>query len=204
VSANMTDQTVLLFGASGGIGSAVYNTLTSCGYTVISIKKEQVDFTSDCESAVDKLLVDIQPDIVINCVGIFGNNTDNSHNIMSVNFGSNWNLIQHYMKNAPTDPVRIIMLGSISYKQGQKWSMVYSASKAAVFSLWQAAKEYFAGSVVTVDLVNPQRTRTAMTESRYNPNLPYHDPQEVADEILTLIRSNGNSSCVDMTFKNIN
>jgi len=200
----MPDKTVLLFGASGGIGSAVYNTLTTGGYPVISITKEQVNFTSDCQLQVDKLLVDIRPSIVVNCAGIFGNNTDNWHNIMAVNFGSNWNLIQHYMTNASTDPVRIIMLGSISYKQGQKWSMVYSASKAAVFSLWQASKEYFAGSVVTVDLVNPQRTRTAMTESRYNPNLPYHDPQEVADEILALIRSNGNSSCVDMTFKNIN
>jgi short-subunit dehydrogenase len=200
----MPDKTVLLFGASGGIGSAVYNTLTTSGYPVISITKEQVNFTSDCQLQVDKLLVDIRPSIVVNCAGIFGNNTDNWHNIMAVNFGSNWNLIQHYMTNASAHPVRIIMLGSISYKQGQKWSMVYSASKAAVFSLWQAAKEYFAGSVVTVDLVNPQRTRTAMTESRYNPNLPYHDPQEVADEILTLIRSNGNSSCVDMTFKNIN
>jgi short-subunit dehydrogenase len=200
----MPNETVLLFGASGGIGSAVYNTLNICGYSVVSITKEQVNFTSDCQLQVDKLLVDIRPSIVINCAGIFGNNTDNWHNIMAVNFGSNWNLIQHYMTNASTHPVRIIMLGSISYKQGQKWSMVYSASKSAVFSLWQAAKEYFAGSVITVDLVNPQRTRTAMTESRYNPNLPYHDPQEVADEILALIKSNGNSSCINMTFKNVN
>ena len=155
----MSLQTVVLFGANGGIGTAVNKTLTACGYVVVPVTRNQIDFSQDnCQLLVDQILLEHKPSIVINCVGKFGNNDDDLQHIMSINFGSNWNLIRHYMTNVPEHPVRIIMLGSICYNHGRKEYMVYSASKTAMFSLWQGAQDYFAGSSVTVDLINPQRT----------------------------------------------
>ena len=199
----MSTQTVVLFGANGGIGVAVDQLLTAQGYSVVPVTRTRINFAQgDCQAQVDQILCVHQPSIVVNCVGKFGNNNDDLQDIMSINFGSNWNLIRHYMTHTPDHPVRIVMVGSICYNHGRKEYMVYSASKIAVFSLWQGAQDYFAGSQVTVDLINPQRTRTSMTESRYNPNLPYHDPEEVALEILAMIKANGPSRCIETAFKN--
>ena len=156
---------VVLFGASGGIGSAIEKLLISTNYEVISITRSQINFTEPLiENKISKLLTELDPDIVINSAGWFGNNTDPFEEIMSVNFGSNWSIIRHYT-SLPTiiKPVRIIMIGSICYNEGKKKYMVYAASKAALYSLWQGARDYFLDSLLCIDLINPQRTKTKMT-----------------------------------------
>jgi short-subunit dehydrogenase len=92
------------------------------------------------------------------------------------------------------------MLGSIAYRQGRSWAMVYTASKAALYSLWQGARDYFNNAPITIDLVNPQRVLTNMTADRYNPELQYLDPDFVAKKILELIEQNNKSSCIDIEF----
>jgi NAD(P)-dependent dehydrogenase (short-subunit alcohol dehydrogenase family) len=78
--------------------------------------------------------------------------------------------------------------------------MVYSASKAALYSLWQGASAAFADTGVRVDLVNPVRTRTQMV-APFDDKLDYLDPEEVAGCILQLDQCNDPSRCVDITFK---
>ena len=194
---------VVLFGASGGIGSAIEKLLISTNYEVISITRSQINFTEPLiENKISKLLTELDPDIVINSAGWFGNNTDPFEEIMSVNFGSNWSIIRHYT-SLPTiiKPVRIIMIGSICYNEGKKKYMVYAASKAALYSLWQGAKDYFLDSLLCIDLINPQRTKTKMTQGRIDPSLEYHDPIDVAEVILKLVHRTTGSVCVDTQFK---
>lgn len=194
---------VVLFGASGGIGSAIEKLLTSTDYEVISITKSQINFIEPLiENKISKLLNEINPDIVINSAGWFGNNTDAFEEIMSVNFGSNWSIIRHYMLLPKiTKTVRVIMIGSICYNEGKKKYMVYAASKAALYSLWQGAKDYFLDSLLCIDLINPQRTKTKMTQGRIDPSLEYHDPSDVAEAILKLVRRTTGSICIDTQFK---
>lgn len=194
---------VILFGASGGIGSAIEKLLTSSDYDVISIARSQINFTEPLvEKKISKLLNEIEPDVIINSAGWFGNNTDPFDEIMSVNFGSNWSIIRHYMLLPKiTKPVRIIMIGSICYNEGKKKYMVYAASKAALYSLWQGAKDYFLDSLLCVDLINPQRTKTKMTQGRIDPSLKYHDPSDVAGVILKLASRTTGSVCIDTQFK---
>ena len=194
---------VILFGASGGIGSAIEKLLTSSDYDVISIARSQINFTEPLvEKKISKLLNEIEPDVIINSAGWFGNNTDPFDEIMSVNFGSNWSIIRHYMLLPKiTKPVRIIMIGSICYNEGKKKYMVYAASKAALYSLWQGAKDYFLDSFLCVDLINPQRTKTKMTQGRIDPSLKYHDPSDVAGVILKLASRTTGSVCIDTQFK---
>ena len=194
---------VILFGASGGIGSAIETLLTSTGYNVISITRSQINFSEPANGEnISKLLNELDPDIVINSAGWFGNNTDPFEEIMSVNFGSNWSIIRHYMLLPKiTKPVRVIMIGSICYNEGKKKYMVYAASKAALYSLWQGAKDYFLDSLLCIDLINPQRTKTKMTQGRIDPSLEYHDPIDVAEAILKLMHRTTGSVCVDTQFK---
>ena len=194
---------IVLFGASGGIGSAIEKLLTSTDYEVISITKSQINFIEPLiENKISKLLNEINPDIVINSAGWFGNNTDAFEEIMSVNFGSNWSIIRHYMLLPKiTKTVRVIMIGSICYNEGKKKYMVYAASKAALYSLWQGAKDYFLDSSLCIDLINPQRTKTKMTQGRIDPSLEYHDPSDVAEAILKLVRRTTGSICIDTQFK---
>jgi short-subunit dehydrogenase len=117
---------------------------------------------------------------------------------MNINFGSNWSIVQYYLKN--TKSVRIIMVGSSAYKLGRKDYMVYSASKAALYNLWQGAKDAFADTEVRIDLINPVRTRTQMV-APFSDQLDYLEPEEIARCILQLDQRNDPSTSVDITFK---
>jgi short-subunit dehydrogenase len=191
---------IIVFGANGGIGSAVVKNLVDLGYNAISVDCQQIDFSKpDSDEKIYQLLSDINPEIIINAAGVFGSNDQTHHNTIDINFGSNWSIVRYLMKNN-TRPVRFIMLGSIAYRQGRSWAMVYTASKAALYSLWQGARDYFNDTPITIDLVNPQRVLTNMTADRYNPELQYLEPDFVAKKISELIEQNNKSSCIDIEF----
>jgi short-subunit dehydrogenase len=191
---------IIVFGGNGGIGSAVVKNLVDLGHDAISVDCQQIDFSkSDSDQKIYQLLLDINPEIIINAAGVFGSNSQTHHNTIDINFGSNWSIVRYLMKNN-TMPVRFIMIGSIAYRQGRSWAMVYTASKAALYSLWQGARDYFNDTPITIDLVNPQRVLTNMTADRYNPELQYLEPDFVAKKILELIEQNNKSSCIDIEF----
>ena len=76
--------------------------------------------------------------------------------------------------------------------------MLYSASKAALFNLWQGAREHFQGSHVAIDIINPVRTRTSMAPGEPQPG--WLDPEDVAQVVLARLTV-GTSECIDMTYK---
>jgi ribitol-5-phosphate 2-dehydrogenase (NADP+) / D-ribitol-5-phosphate cytidylyltransferase len=192
-------RTVAIFGASGGIGSAVKQSFLDAGYSVIPVGRNLIDFAcADAEAQIQEFLGYAEPNVVVNCAGRFAKNDEPAGATMNINFNSNWAIVQHYL-NAPT-AVRIIMVGSSAYQSGRKDYMVYSASKAALHNLWQGARDAFADTNVRVDLVNPVRTRTQMV-APFDDNLDYLDPEEIAGWILQLDQCNDSSRCVDITFE---
>jgi short-subunit dehydrogenase len=199
----MKKPTVLILGATGGIGSAVRTVFLDHGYRVIPVGRNMLDFDhADSDSKLTELLDGADADVIVNAVGVFINGVQDTHQkTFNVNFGSNWSLIRYYHNICQTSkPVKIIMVGSSSYSFGKSQYPLYSASKAALYNLWQASVDMFAGTNISVDLINPMRTRTRMNADHYNPDLPYHDPKEVAVEILKLSTHHG-SSCVNMTLE---
>jgi len=192
-------KTVVIFGASGGIGSATRQQFLNAGYTVIPVSRSLIDFAGpNAESQIQEFLSVSRPDVVVNCVGKFSTNDEPAGATMTINFNSNWAIVQHYLKNPQA--VRIIMVGSSASKAGKKDYMVYSASKAALLNLWQGAKDAFADTAIKIDLVNPVRTRTKMV-APFNDNLDYLEPKDVARWIINLDQSNNPGKCVDITFK---
>ena len=199
-------RTVVIFGAYGGIGAATAKLFADQGYHVISVGRDYLNFESEqSHSDVAKLLNQAQADVVVNCAGTFINGYTNTHHTtMNVNFGSNWSIISYFMAlKGLSKPTRIVMVGSSSYTSGRQLYPLYSASKAALYNLWESARDYFSGSEIVVDLINPVRTRTKMATAgkEIDPNLDYLEPEQVAEEIFKLVESDSPSTCVDMTFK---
>lgn len=199
----MQKPIALILGATGGIGEATRTAFLDAGYRVIPVGRSMLDFNlPTAEIKLIELLESARAQVIVNASGVFINGaTDSHHKTFDVNFGSNWNIIRYYhaMKDV-SPPVKIIMVGSSSYSSGKVMYPLYSASKAALYNLWQAAVDMFAGTEITVDLINPMRTRTRMNADHYNPELPYHEPKEVAEQILQLAKYDG-SVCIDMNLE---
>lgn len=202
----MTRQAVAIFGASGGIGSAVRHLFDPTKYNIVDVDRAIIDLKlPGADQEIHKFLSVLDPDIVINCAGIFvsGHLTDHQET-MAVNVGSNWSVMRHYLyANNQKKPVNIVMVGSSSYIGGRKQYPLYSASKAALYNLWQGVSENLANTDIRVHLVNPVRTLTRMATGglAQDPALDYLLPELVAQKIFKLATDSVASTCIDITFK---
>jgi NAD(P)-dependent dehydrogenase (short-subunit alcohol dehydrogenase family) len=189
----------VIFGARGGIGAATREAFLAAGYRVVPVNSSTVDFTKpESYAQVSAILNDDLADVVINCAGHFDNANTEAHNkTFDVNVGSNWAVIQHYINNPSQKPVKIIMVGSSAYRGGRKAYILYSASKAALYNVWQGACDYFTDTNVSVGLINPVRTRTPMIDM--STSAFCYEPEDVAHEILSMANTPG-KQLVDMKY----
>lgn len=192
-------KVAIVIGSSGGIGSAVCSALQS-EYTVVEINRNKIDFSDETYyDKISKELINHDPDLIVNCAGHFGDNTETHQLTMNLNFGSNWSIIRHYIANKPNKPVRFIMIGSSAYREGRKLYMLYAASKAALYNLWLSARELFENTNLSIVLINPVKTKTRMM----NPNsTTYIMPEDVAELVLATSRGSENE-CIDMSYKEL-
>jgi 2-C-methyl-D-erythritol 4-phosphate cytidylyltransferase len=204
----MTRPAVAIFGAGGGIGSAVRRLFDPAEYKIVDVDRAIIDLKlPDADQEIHKFLSVLDPDIVINCAGVFVSGHLSDHQeTMSVNVGSNWSIMRHYLYTGnQKKPVNLVMVGSSSYTGGRKQYPLYSASKAALYNLWQGVSESLAGTDIRVHLVNPVRTLTRMATGgkAADPALDYLLPEQVAQEIFKLATESVTSKCVDITFEDI-
>jgi short-subunit dehydrogenase len=188
----------VIFGTAGGIGAATKIAFINAGYTVTAINRSNLDMSKpDSDSRIHGLLSVAAPDVVVNCAGHFGTNSETHDKMMDVNVGANWSIVRHYIDNPSETPVKIIMIGSSAYKSGRKNYILYAASKAALYNLWQGTRDYFEGSNTSVSLINPVRTRTKMIDTLATDLCL--EPEDVANEIVKMA-STSSSECVDMEY----
>jgi NAD(P)-dependent dehydrogenase (short-subunit alcohol dehydrogenase family) len=189
----------VIFGARGGIGAATREAFLAAGYRVVPVNSSTVNFTDTASyNQVSTILNNDLADVVVNCAGHFDNGNTETHNkTFDVNVGSNWAIIQHYINNPAQKPVKIIMVGSSAYQGGRKAYILYSASKAALYNVWQGACDYFSDSTVAIGLINPVRTRTPMIDMTTTAFC--YEPKEVAELILKMASTDANQ-LVDMKY----
>ena len=205
----MKKPVALIFGHRGGIGSATKTALLQAGYRIIPVDRTIIDFDKpESDTQIHSLLTNGQPDVIVNATGVFYNGWQQDHQeTMNVNVGSNWSILRHYMNpDNQTKPTRIIMVGSSSHSGGRKLYPLYSASKAAVYNLWQSVSQALADTNVAVDLVNPVRTLTRMSTAggkKIDPALDYLQPEQVAERIMQLVNENLPSRCIEMTYEDV-
>ena len=135
-------KTAVIIGANSDIAKSAMQLLQE-QYHIVAIGRDTIDLddpTSDMRIGMVLSMADA--DVIVNCAGVFGDNTLDYDTVFNVNLKSNWSVINYYIKNPPTKSVRFVMIGSSSYKQGRKNFILYSASKAALFNIWQGASEF--------------------------------------------------------------
>lgn len=189
----------VIFGASGGIGSATVEEFRRAGYIVTPIGGRYIDFVYIAShSQIEEVIDQTDPDVIVNCAGHFDKTNTETHSAtFDTNVGSNWSIIRYYINKVSQKPVKIIMVGSSAYKSGRKDYILYAASKAALYNVWQGACEYFKGSKVTLGLINPVRTRTKMIDM--TTSAICLEPEDVAAEILSMASTQTNQ-LVDMKY----
>lgn len=189
----------LLIGSTGGVGSAVKKELLKKGFTIIEVNRADIDLSKETAKS---LLFDIlnihQPDIVVNCSGIFGDNEIDYDKVFNINVKANWNILEYYKENLPEKLIKFITIGSSSYDSGRRDYILYAASKAALFNIYQGASEYFADKKLIIGLINPGKIRTRMIEHLLREDSIYLTPEEVAEQTISFLVDLQKSSYINI------
>ena len=193
-------KTAVIIGANSDIAKSAIQLLQE-QYHIVAIGRDTIDLddpTSDMR--IGMVLAMADADVIVNCAGVFGDNTLDYDTVFNVNLKSNWSVINYYIKNPPIKTVRFVMLGSSAYKQGRKNFILYSASKAALFNIWQGASEFVSDNF-KLGLINPVHVHTKMVAHKPHPTPDIClEPIDVAREIVNLCDMT-QSRCIDMDYK---
>lgn len=190
----------VVIGAGSDIAKSAISMLEG-EYFVFALSRDQLDLSqADAADKINNVLSMYNPDVVLNCAGIFGGNNISYDPMFTVNVASNWSVIDYYIKNPPDKLVKFIMLGSSVYKQGRRNHILYAASKSALYSIWQGASEFVSANF-KLGIINPVHVHTKMVAHISRPD---HDvcltPDDVALKILELTHMT-NHQCIDMDYK---
>lgn len=211
------NRTILVTGASSGIGEATSASLLGHGYRVIGMARNfsKVRFDSDHFRAVpidlsrlDELparletLMKDEPAIdgVVCCAGSgrFGSLEEFSYPqisaLLDLNLTSYIYLVRALLpgmkKRATGD---IVFMGSESARSGGKRGAVYSAAKFGLRGLAQSLRQECAASGIRVSIVNPGMVKTAFFDELDFQHGDEADnyilPEDVASAVLTIIEA---------------
>lgn len=183
---------ILLFGYTGGLGSAIYKLVQNKKKFLIKpIRKKNLNFnTKNSNLKIEVILKKENPDYIINCAGIFGTNKIKFEDVFNINLKSNWDIANFYLKKKEILEKRILIyfVGSSSFNSPRKNYILYVASKNALNSMFKSLKENFKNSLIKIKIINPPAMKTKMrrkfktlTKAK---NFKGINPRVIAEKIL--------------------
>lgn len=194
---------LLVIGDRSDIAQAAIGLLKS-QYEIIGVNRDTVDLAQPtAEHSLRDLLRIHQPDVVLNCAGVFQDNnlTSDFDTTFGINVRTQWSVIRYYIDNPPQKHVKFIMIGSSTYRQGRRNFILYAASRAAQYSMWQGASEYVS-PMFTIGLINPVRVNTKHVAHIAHPNPAIClEAIDVAREIEYMCNNMETHQCKDMDYK---
>jgi len=185
---HIVKRTVLVTGASSGIGRAVAQNLLQQGHTVIGVSRDCRKFTRQMENfrsveldlsqlnelpqkirQLQQMFPEIDAVVFSAGIGQFGSVEEFSYPqieaLMTINFTSQVFLTKALLpalkRKANSD---LIFIGSEAALKGSRKGAIYCASKFAIRGFTQALREECSNSNVRVCLINPGMVKTAFFE----------------------------------------
>ena len=184
-----TSRTVVVTGASSGIGEQTVAQLLQAGYQVIGLarrvsrdekqspnyKSVSIDFSNiaGCETvlrSLSKTLSGVTDLVCCAGMGRFGSLEEFSYQqireLMDVNFLSQAYVVRTFLPQIKRHGRgNIVFVGSEAALVGSKRGAVYCASKFALRGMAQALREECSGSGVRVGIINPGMVKTPFFSS---------------------------------------
>lgn len=210
-------RTVLVTGASSGIGRAIARNLLQQGHHVIGVSRDRSKFTRQIDnfnvvqldlSRLSELPQKIREleqafpeiDAVIFCAGRgqFGSVEEFSYaqieDLMALNFTSQALLVRALLPALKRkDHSDLIFIGSEAALKGSRKGAMYCAAKFAVRGFTQALREECGKSNVRVCLINPGMVKTAFFEQlSFEPGdhqSNFIEPEDVAEAVSYVLNS---------------
>ena len=160
---------ILIFGSNSDLAKKTKLLINKNKYSLAEYSKKKINFSKKISSKkISKILIKENPDIILNFSSVLGTNNDDYRYVYNVNFLPNWEIIKYYLKTLTKKKVKIIFIGSSSYKKGKGNYMLYTSSKAALHNLYQAAKEKFKNSNIKIQIFHPPRFNSKLLKSLKN------------------------------------
>ena len=179
---NLTGKTILVTGATSGIGNAIANKLKESGGNVIGVSMTEEDkykFDGECividltneEQIKEELSKIDKPDILINCAGfcllnknIEDTTTHDWDYTFDCNLKSMFLLVREVVPSMKENKYGVIVNMSSIFHKGESFQSPYSASKSAVVGFTNSLAKELGEYNIRVHAVAPGYTRTAMTQ----------------------------------------
>ena len=164
--------TVLITGASRGIGKSIAQYYIDKGHNVLTPTREDIDLEKidEIEQNLKEFKKENKIDVLICCAGINENkNLENydylsGQKIINVNLLSNISLIKTCSLDMKQSNFgRIVLIGSLWSKYVRNEKLFYSISKSALVSLGRSASIELGEFNILVNTVSPGFVNTEMT-----------------------------------------
>lgn len=198
-------QSVLITGASRGIGKAIFEKFTSEGYCVVAPTREQLDLSepSSIDDFVEKNK-DMPIDIIVNCAAInpiaYIEDIEDSDfdKTMQVNIKAPLKLIQGFVGGMKSRGYgRIVNISSIWGVVSKEKRTTYSVSKNGIHGISNALAVELGEYNILINSVCPGFTNTELTLQNVSPieatklceQIPlgrFAEPSEIAELVFFL------------------
>ena len=171
--AALAGKTLVVFGGSYGIGSAIVELAEKYGATTMTFSRSatgtHIERRADIVSACQQVLAATgRVDFVVNTAGVLprGELAETSEETIylatEVNYLAPIHIAQVFHAHLGATRGSLLLFTSSSYTRGRGGYSLYSSAKAAVVNLTQALADEWAGDGIRVNCVNPERTGTPM------------------------------------------
>jgi 3-oxoacyl-[acyl-carrier protein] reductase len=187
----MEDKTVVIFGATGGIGSELAKVLTNRGSKVLLCSRNEsklkelslelsqkyylIDGTKEeeVESFFHQISSDVQKiDGVVNCIGSFCikpiqvTTSAVWEEVLHVNLGSSFFILKHALKKmGPQKEGSVVLISSGAAKIGLMHHEAISAAKAGIEGLIRSAAASYGSIGIRINGIAPGLVKTALSQS---------------------------------------
>ncbi|MCA1956541.1 bifunctional cytidylyltransferase/SDR family oxidoreductase [Zymomonas sp.] len=199
VSEEKSQKSVVLFGASSGLGAAAAKAMEAKGWQVFAASRSTGIDICDPEQVnsffkeVASKTSDIDAVAVFSGVLKTGKITEMSREeirqMIDVNLIGSLNVALASFPYLKKSSGHLLMVSSSSYFRGRANSAVYSSSKAAVVNLTQALSEEWAEDNIAVSCIAPRRANTPMRRKAFpheNPAICL-DPDIVSQQVIAML-----------------